>query len=235
MELEKMIGAKSLLEKLANGINPQDDSEIPSCEVVNQIEVVRALYLATSILGQVIENGGVVGQAKKKAREFILHADAHARLVPQDKDVYATKVIEQINEQLLDPNGKVKKNALHHWLTSIGALERDESTAKRLLQVTEFGKEIGLYTNTIYLYGEKRVLVFTPAAQQFVFDNLAAFLESAKPASWTERYMKPWEEQEMAKLREMWEENTPLNVIADTLGRSQGAVRRRLKLLGLMQ
>ena len=65
-ELEKIEYAKSFIDKLANGINPLDDSTIKEDEVVNNVRLSRCFFFVSDILRQVIENGGVVS---KKAEE----------------------------------------------------------------------------------------------------------------------------------------------------------------------
>ena len=58
-ELEKIAYAKSFIDKLANGINPLDDTPIPENDIANNVRLSRCFFYVSEILGQVCENGGV--------------------------------------------------------------------------------------------------------------------------------------------------------------------------------
>ena len=58
-ELEKIAYAKSFIDKLANGVNPIDDSTIPDSDIVNNVRLSRCFFYVSDILRQVIENGGI--------------------------------------------------------------------------------------------------------------------------------------------------------------------------------
>ena len=57
-ELEKIKRAKMYLDKLANGINPLDDTVVPDEDIVNQVRLSRCFFFVSDVLRQVIENGG---------------------------------------------------------------------------------------------------------------------------------------------------------------------------------
>lgn len=58
-ELEKIERAKVYMDKLANGINPVDDSVVPEEDVVNNVRLSRCFFFVADVLEQVIENGGI--------------------------------------------------------------------------------------------------------------------------------------------------------------------------------
>ena len=43
-ELEKIAYAKSFIDKLANGINPLDDTPIPEGDIVNHVRLSRCFF-----------------------------------------------------------------------------------------------------------------------------------------------------------------------------------------------
>lgn len=55
-ESEKLIRAKIYVDNLANGINPIDDSEIPSGNLINDVRLSRCFFFLSDILRQVIES-----------------------------------------------------------------------------------------------------------------------------------------------------------------------------------
>ena len=71
-ELEKIAYARSFIDKLANGINPLDDTPIPEGDVVNNVRLSRCFYYVSDILRQVYENGGV-GKVEKTIPFSVTH------------------------------------------------------------------------------------------------------------------------------------------------------------------
>ncbi len=66
-ELEKIAYAKSFIDKLANGINPIDNTPVKEDDVVNNVRISRCLFYVSDILRQVVENGRISKTAKHLA------------------------------------------------------------------------------------------------------------------------------------------------------------------------
>lgn len=58
-ELEKIERAKMYMDKLANGINPIDESRAPNEDIINNVRLSSCFFYVSDILRQVIENGGI--------------------------------------------------------------------------------------------------------------------------------------------------------------------------------
>ena len=71
-ELEKIAYAKSFIDKLARGINPINDREIPDDDVVNNPRLCRCFFYVSEVLGQIIINGKNQKQEKRFRNENIL-------------------------------------------------------------------------------------------------------------------------------------------------------------------
>ena len=69
-ELEKIAYAKSFMDKLANGINPLDDTPIPDADIVNNVRLSRCFFYVSDILRQVYENGGVTKPKRAPKKPF---------------------------------------------------------------------------------------------------------------------------------------------------------------------
>ena len=67
-ELEKIAYAKSFIDKLANGINPLDDTPIPDDDIANNVRLSRCFFYVSDILRQVYENGGVTKPKRHQSR-----------------------------------------------------------------------------------------------------------------------------------------------------------------------
>ena len=57
-ELEKLERARMYLDKLANGIDPLTDQELPDDTMLNNVRLARCFFYAADVLRRVIENGG---------------------------------------------------------------------------------------------------------------------------------------------------------------------------------
>ena len=53
-ELEKIEYAKSFIDKLANGINPLDNTPIPEDDIANNVRISRCFFYVSGILEDVI-------------------------------------------------------------------------------------------------------------------------------------------------------------------------------------
>ena len=54
-ELEKIEYAKTFIDKLANGINPLDDTAIPENDIVNNVRLSRCFFYVSTILQKEID------------------------------------------------------------------------------------------------------------------------------------------------------------------------------------
>ena len=64
-ELETMQRAKMYMDKLAQGIDPISDLELPEDSALNNVRLARCFFYVSGILDQVIRNGGQVGTVEK--------------------------------------------------------------------------------------------------------------------------------------------------------------------------
>ena len=73
-DLETMQRAKMYIDKLAQGINPLDDSAIPEGDIINNVRLSRCLFYVSDVLRQVIDNGGVTPPNRKKKQNYLNNA-----------------------------------------------------------------------------------------------------------------------------------------------------------------
>lgn len=65
-ELEIMQRAKMYMDKLAQGIDPISDQEMPEDSVLNNVRLARCFFYVSGVLDQVIACGGNVKKTPKK-------------------------------------------------------------------------------------------------------------------------------------------------------------------------
>lgn len=178
-ELEKIEYAKSFIDKLANGINPIDNTPVKEDDVVNNIRLSRCFFFVSDVLRQVIENGGVT-KKKKPWMNFSLSAEQIAAFPYSASPIPVSEIARRFNE--LSGNEEMKKLShrdLTNWLLSIGMLAQcNTANGKTSKLPTETGNSIGITTETrVGKNGEYVVTVYNREAQAFIVDNIEAVID----------------------------------------------------------
>ena len=99
-ELEIMQHAKGYLDKLANGIDPLTDREVPEDDVINNVRISRCLFYVSDVLRQAIENGGVIGAPSKKGElaPYALPFEGRSRYTFGEWPLSASQIAQRLNE-----------------------------------------------------------------------------------------------------------------------------------------
>lgn len=58
-EIEKIQYARGFIDKLANGINPLNNTAIPENKVINNVRIARCMFYVSDILRRLADNGGI--------------------------------------------------------------------------------------------------------------------------------------------------------------------------------
>ena len=178
-ELETMQRAKMYMDKLARGIDPITDREVPEDSSLNNIRLARCFLYVSDILGKVIANGGVIG-GKPKLRPFTITPEQISRVQVSLEPVRVTQLVEMISQAVEDPlMKKLSTTAITNWLLEKGFLEKQTTPDGKSRRVpTENGLRLGMSTQIRQgQYGEYQAVFYDAQAQQFVLDNLAAIQE----------------------------------------------------------
>ena len=177
-ELETMQRAKMYMDKLAQGIDPVTDQEVPEDSVLNNVRLARCFFYVSEVLGQVIANGGVIG-GKTKLAPFSINMDQIAKVQVSQEPIRVTQLVDRISEAAGNPGmKKLKTTVITDWLMEKGFLEKQTDPDGKSRRIpTRNGLMIGLSTQTRQgQYGEYQAVFYNAEAQQFVLDNLDAML-----------------------------------------------------------
>ena len=120
-DLEVMQRAKMYMDKLANGINPLNDSPVPEGELLNNVRLCRCFFYVSDVLRQVIDNGGQVGRAAKTPKvPFAITREQLDAFPFSDKPIpvseIARRISELVPEVLNDTMSKFKYSAITAFL-----------------------------------------------------------------------------------------------------------------------
>lgn len=180
-ELEIMQRAKMYMEKLAQGIDPISDQEIPEDSVLNNVRLARCFFYVSGVLEQVIAVGGKVVSTPSK--DFFITDEELRRVNPSREPLRITQFVALVMNAVNDPDRKrLKITTITNWLIEKGFMSKQadaEGKSKRL--PTAMGERIGL---TVKLregqYGTYQAVYYSAEAQRFLLDHLQEMLQTEK-------------------------------------------------------
>lgn len=189
-EAEKIAYAKSFIDKLANGINPLDDTPIPEEDIVNNVRLSRCFFYVSSILEKEIEREKrkeTKATKPKKTRRgpFTITQERLAQFQYSPTSISAKVIAQKINWLIANEIREKRVKSLAYrsimrWLSSLGFLEWqtwEDGTSKLL--PTQSGKEIGLELHVWERYDRRLpYILFSEEAQRFFVDNFGSFLSA---------------------------------------------------------
>lgn len=238
-ELEKMQRAKMYIDKMANGINPVDDTYAADQDMVNNVRISRCLFYVSTILGQVIDNNGVIQKGKASKKAFFLSDDRITDFAFSEAPISVSEISRRLNDLAdLDLCHKLKYSDITNWLVSIGALETitlaDGKSTKR---PTSQGEALGISLETRKsVTGEYIVVVYNKSAQQFILDNMDAIITNIRNTSTKKagNQGQAWTAEHEECLLDLFNKHVPVSEMAATLMRTETGIRAKLKKMGLI-
>ena len=179
-ELETMQRAKMYIDKLAQGIDPISDREVPEGSVLNQVRISRCLFYVSDVLGRVISNDGYIGpKPKQKLRDFAITPEQLAMVPVSQEPVRITQLVQMIADTVNDPQmRKLKTTVITDRLMETGFLAKQTMPDGKSVRVpTPQGQQLGIFLqNRQGQYGEYHAVYYTAEAQRFILDDLLSML-----------------------------------------------------------
>ncbi|MBQ8334049.1 MAG: hypothetical protein IJX93_09790 [Clostridia bacterium] len=180
-ELDKLKRAKMYIDKLADGINPLDDTCVGENDVVNQVRVVRCLNYVSDVLAQVIGNGGsVMKKTERQKNPFGITRDQLEQFPFSETPLTITEISLRINGLIDRANiKKFRYTAITDWLMAYDLIETiTDENGKNTRCPTDAGREIGIFQEQRYgSQGTYTTILYSREAQQFILDNFESILE----------------------------------------------------------
>lgn len=236
-ELEKIRRAKQYIDKLANGVNPVDNSPVRDQDVINQVQVTRCLFFVSQVLGQVIEQREIRSSGRSVKQAFAITAEQRARIQFSQQPIAVSEFVRRVNEAVADQSDrqKLKTSDVTTWLLEQELLEIVPLADHKSTKIpTTRGREMGItLEQRIGPNGPYQVMLYDFGAQNFLVDCLEGIAAVSARISYTQT--TPWTQEEEARLSELYRSGAAIEQIAFTLQRSASAVRARLKRLALVQ
>lgn len=96
-ENEKLLKAKSYLDKLANGINPITNGLASENDTINNIHISRCLFYVSDVLRNLIENNNNPQKKKNSKISFSVTPQQLADYVFDDNPITVTEITKKLN------------------------------------------------------------------------------------------------------------------------------------------
>ena len=163
-DLEIRQRAKMYIDKLANGINPLDDTILPESDIVNNVRISRCLFYVSEVLRESMT-------VKKQKRSFYTSVEDLREFLFSDKPITVSEIVRRINAIAKKDNMKrITGRNISNWLVSIRLLyEYINVYGKKIKLPTEEGRRIGITTDFRRSY---TVVLYNRSAQKFIIDNI---------------------------------------------------------------
>lgn len=174
-ESEKLLKAKSYLDKLANGINPITNELASENDTINNIHISRCLFYVSDVLRNLIENNNNTQKKKNSKIPFSVTPQQLADYVFDDNPITVTEITKKLNSLIDTEEMKgIKTTSITNWLIKINMLEylTDENGKNHKIP-TENGIQLGITTQErLGMYGSYKVVLYDSNVQQFIIDNI---------------------------------------------------------------
>ena len=172
LDIEKTKAAKTYIDKMANGINPIDDSQIPDEELLNNVHIARCLYFVSDILRQVID-GKLSPTDSKATIPFYLTEDELKNFNFSNEPLSITHIVKRFNELIKNDNmKKLTYKNITDWLTKEGLIYKKKTGGSGRTFPTQDGLDLGIFTERRSSpKGEYNAVLYSNGAQHYIVDN----------------------------------------------------------------
>lgn len=179
LDREKLIKAKAILEKMANGINPINGQPIHDESFLQDPRMIRMLFYVSNVLQQVAD--GKI--QKNRPRDFSITADEKSKVKFPEYKIGVQEFSKCINE-VIDPNRSKKLTGveLNKQLKKLGILsEVPTEDGKMKTTINEKSKEYGIEIEHRNFNGrEYDMVVFNYLGKKYLLENIEYIMSYEK-------------------------------------------------------
>ena len=247
-ELERIEYTKTFIDKLANGINPLDDTNIPDGDLLNNVRISRCMFYVSGILHNISDYLRKGTSSNKKKTKNLPFSITDAQLMKysfDDEPLYLSGVTAKINALVnLDEIGKLKTRSITEWLSTNELITTyTAQNGKDYKSLTPKGEEFGIISESrIGKSGQPYfVLLYSAKAQRHILDHILDITEiNNKKIEKTstvnlENQGQPWDPVQEEQLIGLFKDGLTVSAIAAEMKRTEGGIRARLVKLGLIE
>lgn len=172
-DLERLIKAREVLTKIADGVNPMSGEPINEKDFIHDPRMIRHFFYIAEVMNDVIRYRAA--NHMKKLTDFIIAEDEKKRVMLPESKIGVTEFAKRINF-VLDPykSKKLTGADLNRQLKKMGILsEVDGEDGKPRTITNDKSGEYGIETEKRSYNGrEYDMIVFNDQGKRFLLDNL---------------------------------------------------------------
>jgi len=176
-ERDKLERARMYIYKLANGIDPISDREMPEDAVLNQVRLSRCFFYVAEALDRYIRNYERLNREKAPKKEaFALTPEQWRSIEISEQPIPISIFAQRVNAALADENRvKFAYRWATDWLLEAGYLHIPPGAKGKL--PTDAGQGLGIFTQERQSQnGPYTAVLYSREAQKFLLDNMDAML-----------------------------------------------------------
>lgn len=177
VDTEKLLETRSIIIKLANGINPVDDSPIIEESFLNNPKIVRSLYYLNHYITDQIEQKTL---SKRKPTKFLITEEQLENIrLPSEKigiNEFAKAINNVIDQRV---SKKVTGQVINKKLKELGILSEMIDEEGKVITITNENSEgYGIESIARSFNGrEYQKIVYNDVGKEFLLRNIVKLLE----------------------------------------------------------
>lgn len=237
-EKEKIIFTRDCVEKMANGINPFDGSQIPEDDFMNNVRVSRCLFYVVGLLDMLCgDNSNLlqpkVEEVKKKQKTYEINENAINDFPYVESGLVISQILNFLNVDLPENAKKLTTDMVTKHMLENGYLKDVEGHDGRTRRFpTRLGEELEMKTETrTGLNGNYYIVIYGLKAQKYIVENIRTIIQEKIEA---EENSKIWTPQDDDSLIDFFNNGYTVAQISKNLKKPVLAIRKRLVSLGLI-
>lgn len=181
-ELETMQRAKLYMDKLAQGIDPITDQQLPGDSALNNARLSRCFSYVSDVLEKVIANGGTVGY-RTKNQEFTITPDQLAKVQLSEYPIRISEFIDALYQAVENSDmRRLSAVRITDWLVSKGLMRKEVGADGKMNRLpTESGLQMGMSTQLRQSRdGEYQAVYYDKTVQRFLLSNIEEIMAYGK-------------------------------------------------------
>ncbi len=184
LEKEKLVKAKEILRKMANGIDPLTGEEIEEGSFLHDPRMIRCLYFIEEVLNRAID--GHLKVTSSKVEVFVITEEEKRRIELPPGRIGVNEFARCVNRVIdLNKSRKLSGMELNKRLKKMGVLADEPlDNGKSRTVVGPKSGEFGIETEKRNYNGnEYEMILFNETGKKFLLNNLEAILEADSGAA----------------------------------------------------
>ncbi|MEN6350081.1 MAG: hypothetical protein ABFD08_11875 [Syntrophomonas sp.] len=178
LEKEKIIKAKEILNKIANGFNPVNGAPIDADCFLQDPRIIRCLFFVQQVLNEVVE--GSINRNSRKIDRFVITAEEKSQVQFPQENIGVNQFARCINSVIdLNRSRKISGVEINRQLKKMGILAEEQlDDGKKRTAINENSCKYGIVTEKrSYNGNEYDMVCFNDIGKKFLLDDLEKILE----------------------------------------------------------